>query len=936
MQPRPDRHFALALGCLAAVLLYATDGGTAPGRLVFPAADAQVTRDVGTEGNVKYGNLVDPGDESGWTLQNVPAGVYRVLVDVRTGSRGEGTDFIASYRLVAPAAAFPNGATPGEIGFIRDPAEPLTIAGRGKGYLVWRGYIRAKRLLRLRSRDVLKLHSSAHYAHVWNLRLERVADRDLQEVRAAAEPVANLFPAGEPVRLNVAVTNWRTRAARLALSCRVNDLANETLFAANRELAVAAQTETTVTVVPRRLRFGPLTARFELRGAGGAEAGCHLEFALSPAPAPDEVGDESLFGLHKAGVRDWPVVGAKWDRLWDTGDTWNRIEKEPGVFNWSALDRKVHDAETHGVRLLYVFAYTPTWASSRPQEPHYTGGGARAPAKDLADWTRFIRAVVTRYRGKLDHFEVWNEPNAGFFTGTPEDYVRLLKAAYETAKQANPDCTILGISGTGSYLKWMEQVCRLGGLKYMDGVSVHTYTTPNSPEAANVSGRYRATWTLIKKYAPPGRTYELWNTETGVWVPDRENGRPLTQTEIDAKAPPGTAPNWKPGWPYRPVDELTAAHHLVSHYVLAAAAGVRHLFWYAWYAQSFPMYTVEGAPRYHTLALAGLSAELSGARYVRRVDVGAPTVHVHLFSTTNDLVAACWTLERKPVRLLLDTAAAHPTLVDLWGNERQVETTNGLLTLTLTRAAGYLHGVPLSDFATLRLAEPETTAKSQRVGMVRCPRAREDLSLHWSPGQRKQAVRLTLDTRRQAVLGVADPFASTSEADAWKGPVDSSAVVETLWDDHWLGVRAAVTDDKLVPAAAGQGAYNGDGIEVFLDFRRGDRLGSPEPGDGVRQLLCGLPPTPGAPPVRQGAWPAGSQVSVQRKATGYVVTLLLPWKALLAAAPRPGLTFGFDVAIDDADVVRAGKAVRKAQLVWHGTANDFQDPSVYGRLQLGE
>ena len=69
----------------------------------YPVSQARVTHDAGTQGNVGHGNLPNPGDEVGWTLpDDVPVGVYRVTIDGRTGDRGEGTSFVAGYRLLAP------------------------------------------------------------------------------------------------------------------------------------------------------------------------------------------------------------------------------------------------------------------------------------------------------------------------------------------------------------------------------------------------------------------------------------------------------------------------------------------------------------------------------------------------------------------------------------------------------------------------------------------------------------------------------------------------------------------------------------------------------------------------------------------------------------------------------------------------------------------
>jgi hypothetical protein len=64
-------------------------------------------------------------------------------------------------------------------------------------------------------------------------------------------------------------------------------------------------------------------------------------------------------------------------------------------------------------------------------------------------WANFIRSIVSRYRGRIDHWVIWNEPDVwarehdGYtWEGTESDYYQLLKVAYLAAKEVNPDCVI--------------------------------------------------------------------------------------------------------------------------------------------------------------------------------------------------------------------------------------------------------------------------------------------------------------------------------------------------------------------------------------------------------------------------------------------------------------------------------------------------------------
>ena len=65
-------------------------------------------------------------------------------------------------------------------------------------------------------------------------------------------------------------------------------------------------------------------------------------------------------------------------------------------------------------------------------------------------WARFVGAAVTRYRPggeagtHIRHWEIWNEPDlCHFWSGTPQEYARLLKVAYIVIKWIDPDAYVV-------------------------------------------------------------------------------------------------------------------------------------------------------------------------------------------------------------------------------------------------------------------------------------------------------------------------------------------------------------------------------------------------------------------------------------------------------------------------------------------------------------
>lgn len=100
---------------------------------------------------------------------------------------------------------------------------------------------------------------------------------------------------------------------------------------------------------------------------------------------------------------------------------WPNIEHQKGQFQWAAADNEIKQVEGMGLQFLATLDYSPAWAATDPKNP-------KSPPKNPQDWTNFVEQVVARYSAapyNVRYFQVWNEPTprAGFFTGTPEQFI---------------------------------------------------------------------------------------------------------------------------------------------------------------------------------------------------------------------------------------------------------------------------------------------------------------------------------------------------------------------------------------------------------------------------------------------------------------------------------------------------------------------------------
>jgi hypothetical protein len=115
---------------------------------------------------------------------------------------------------------------------------------------------------------------------------------------------------------------------------------------------------------------------------------------------------------------------------------------EPYRSAWDKYDHIVALAEQAGLEIVPRLSNPPAWTRA--------GGDARgtfAPPDDLADWGDYVYTVVSRYRGRIHYYQLWNEPNIypewGEQPVDPEGYTRLLCEGYRRAREADPSVVIL-------------------------------------------------------------------------------------------------------------------------------------------------------------------------------------------------------------------------------------------------------------------------------------------------------------------------------------------------------------------------------------------------------------------------------------------------------------------------------------------------------------
>jgi len=167
---------------------------------------------------------------------------------------------------------------------------------------------------------------------------------------------------------------------------------------------------------------------------------------------------------------------------------WRNIEGAgKGIFDWTVPDQVVQALNNRGLKIIARIDYQPVWARA--------DGANNGPPDNYADYGDFLYAMTSRYRGRIQAYEIWNEPNLAREWGdrapNAAEYVALLRVAYRRIKEADPNAMVIsaGLAPTGTGLpdaipdvQYLRQMYRAGAKNYFDVLGAHAPGYKAPPE----------------------------------------------------------------------------------------------------------------------------------------------------------------------------------------------------------------------------------------------------------------------------------------------------------------------------------------------------------------------------------------------------------------------------------------------------------------------
>jgi len=331
-------------------------------------------------------------------------------------------------------------------------------------------------------------------------------------------------------------------------------------------------------------------------------------------------------------------------------------------------------AREHGIRPLGLIGFPPRWASTAPE------GAARPHTykPKLDALARFVEAATRQYRGLIDHWEIWNEPNISTFwmpEPNPEEFIEVVRTAYAAAKRGNPHCTVVSpaLAGPGhnpASMAFLDRLIELGLPSCCDAISIHPYRHRTTPEASDLVGDIRHISDLS---AAHGGRRPIWFTEL-CWVTNLPGGN----------------------------TEKRAARMLGRAVPLALGTGlVERITWFRFHDPGVDRFYLEHncslcrndlLPKPEYFAYRTCSTLLDMAEPAGHLELG-DQAYGRVFQKDREYTAVVWRPEGTG-QVGIDMGLPEARVVDLMGNERGQRTEQGVLLLSIGEDAQFIVGLP--------------------------------------------------------------------------------------------------------------------------------------------------------------------------------------------------------------------------------------------------
>ncbi len=196
--------------------------------------------------------------------------------------------------------------------------------------------------------------------------------------------------------------------------------------------------------------------------------------------------------------------------------SWKKLDTLQGAsYDWATIPQNVDTLISRGFQIIGTLRATPSWYTTNPNPNNPSLDEYYAP-QDTIEWIRYVDSVVTKFKGKVKYWEIYNEPDGvSFLSADPNkkgrEYFEVLESAYNKIKSIDTSCKVL-LGGLTSRVmvdrkSFVDTLFKLQAYKYFDIMNVHIYEQAASFKII-----------LLPMMQTAGiESVPIWVTETNPW-----------------------------------------------------------------------------------------------------------------------------------------------------------------------------------------------------------------------------------------------------------------------------------------------------------------------------------------------------------------------------------------------------------------------------------
>lgn len=205
------------------------------------------------------------------------------------------------------------------------------------------------------------------------------------------------------------------------------------------------------------------------------------------------------------------AVGIKWVRI-QSG--WAKTEKVKGIYDFAWLDSIVDNLIARGMIPWMCMCYgNPLYTEDAKEVFGAVGCPPIHTEDEKAAWHNYCAATAKHFKGRVNHFEVWNEPDGKWCWKHGVNATELGRFNVDTSlalRAGNPDVYVIGgsICQSSTSIAYLQEAFQTGMADAIDGLTFHEYTYRET----NVAQKVRAFKGL---FALHGKQIDIIQGESG-------------------------------------------------------------------------------------------------------------------------------------------------------------------------------------------------------------------------------------------------------------------------------------------------------------------------------------------------------------------------------------------------------------------------------------